>query len=216
MKSLAIFSSILALSACSKQQQQQGAEQPEPVVEHVAISERDLADQPRDSRTADPAMSRDPALGTGSTTTRSAPDASQDPSNSNQTSRSELTPAAGSTTGMRRTTEAGTSTATRTTPSPGAAPDNTEVNERDRNAERMTPIDQGNSETDLRITREIRQLLMKDGSLSFTAKNVKVITANGKVTLRGPVKSAQERDAIEAAARRVAGDAQVDNQLEVK
>jgi len=57
---------------------------------------------------------------------------------------------------------------------------------------------------------------MKDDSLSFTAKNVKIITVDGKVTLRGPVKSEAERSAIEAAARRVAGAAQVDNQLEVK
>ena len=57
---------------------------------------------------------------------------------------------------------------------------------------------------------------MKDGSLSFTAKNVKIITINGKVTLRGPVKTDQERAAIEAAAKQVAGATQVDNQIEVK
>jgi osmotically-inducible protein OsmY len=57
---------------------------------------------------------------------------------------------------------------------------------------------------------------MKDDSLSFTAKNVKIITVSGKVTLRGPVKTTQERAAIEAAARRIAGATQVDNQIEVK
>jgi len=57
---------------------------------------------------------------------------------------------------------------------------------------------------------------MADGSLSFTAKNVKIITQNGKVTLRGPVNSQEERNAIEAAARKIAGSGQVDNQLEVK
>ncbi len=57
---------------------------------------------------------------------------------------------------------------------------------------------------------------MKDKSLSFTAKNVKVITINGKVTLRGPVKSEAERSSIEAAARRAAGGgARVDSQLEI-
>jgi len=101
-------------------------------------------------------------------------------------------------------------------PAPGAAPDNTKVNKRDTNSAALTPMDQNNNQTDLKITQQIRQAVMADGSLSFTAKNVKIITQNGKVTLRGPVNSAQERDAIDAAARKVAGAAQVDNQLEVK
>ncbi len=96
------------------------------------------------------------------------------------------------------------------------APDNTKVNERDRNSTALTPMDQSNEKTDLKITQQIRQAVMADGSLSFTAKNVKIITQAGKVTLRGPVKSEQERTNIEAAARKVAGVAQVDNQLEVK
>jgi len=99
---------------------------------------------------------------------------------------------------------------------PGVAPDNTKVNKRDTNSAALTPMDQNNNQTDLNITQKIRQAVMADGSLSFTAKNVKIITQNGKVTLRGPVNSAQERDAIDAAARKVAGSAQVDNQLEVK
>jgi osmotically-inducible protein OsmY len=97
----------------------------------------------------------------------------------------------------------------------GVAPDNTKVNERDRGPS-TTPMDQGNNETDLKITQQVRQAVMADGSLSFTAKNVKIITQAGKVTLRGPVKSTAERDAIEAAARKVAGVTQVDNQIEVK
>jgi hyperosmotically inducible periplasmic protein len=99
---------------------------------------------------------------------------------------------------------------------PGVAPDNTRVNKRDMNSSALTPMDQNNNQTDLKITQQIRQAVMADGSLSFTAKNVKIITQNGKVTLRGPVNSAQERSAIEAAARKVAGAEQVDNQLEVK
>jgi hypothetical protein len=101
-------------------------------------------------------------------------------------------------------------------PAPGAAPDNTKVNKRDTNSAALTPMDQNNNQSDLKITQQIRQAVMADGSLSFTAKNVKIITQNGKVTLRGPVNSAQERDAIDAAARKVAGASQVDNQLEVK
>lgn len=98
----------------------------------------------------------------------------------------------------------------------GTPPDNTKVNKRDANASALTPLDQKENESDLKITQQIRQAVMADGTLSFTAKNVKIITQNGKVTLRGPVNNAQERAAVEAAARKVAGTAQVDNQLEVK
>lgn len=97
----------------------------------------------------------------------------------------------------------------------GAAPDNTKVNQRDRDARALTPLDQGENRSDLEITRSIRKAVMADSSLSFTAKNVKIITRDGTVTLRGPVKNAAERSAIEAAAHQVAGVTQVDNQLEI-
>ena len=106
--------------------------------------------------------------------------------------------------------------AARANPTRPAAPDNTKVNERDRSSAAQTPLDQRENESDLKITQQIRQAVMADDSLSFTAKNVKIITAGGKVTLRGPVKSDAERSAIEAAARKVAGATQVDNQIEVK
>lgn len=99
--------------------------------------------------------------------------------------------------------------------SAGTAPDNTKVNKRDTDSAALTPMDQGNGQTDLKITQQIRQAVMGDSSLSFTAKNVKIITVKGKVTLRGPVNTDAERSAIEAAARKVAG-ASVDNQIEVK
>ncbi len=97
-----------------------------------------------------------------------------------------------------------------------AQPDNTKVNERDRNSAALTPGDQGNNQTDLDITKRIRQGVMADGSLSFTAKNVKIITTGGRVTLRGPVSSEHERDAIYAAARQVVASDRIDNQIEVK
>jgi hypothetical protein len=100
--------------------------------------------------------------------------------------------------------------------STAGAPDNSRVNARDRSGKTLTPMDQGPSEGDRKITQQIRQAVVKDGSLSFTAKNVKIITINSKVTLRGPVKSEAERSSIEAAAKNVAGVAQVDNQLEIK
>jgi osmotically-inducible protein OsmY len=77
-------------------------------------------------------------------------------------------------------------------------------------------MDQGNSGTETKITAAVRQAMMSDKSLSFTAKNVKVITVGSRVTLRGPVKSEQERASIEALAKRTAGVSEVDNQLEVK
>jgi hyperosmotically inducible protein len=97
-----------------------------------------------------------------------------------------------------------------------AKPDNTATNERDRSSETKTSGDQSNSSADLKITQAIRQALMKDGELSTTAKNIKIITANGQVTLRGPVKTAQEKAKIDQLARSAAGRAQIDDQLEVK
>jgi hypothetical protein len=94
--------------------------------------------------------------------------------------------------------------------------DNTRVNVRDRGGANVTPMDQGNNATDLGITQTIRKAVMADGTLSFTAKNVKIITSGAKVVLRGPVKSAQERASIEAMARATAGVTDVDDQLEVK
>ncbi len=94
--------------------------------------------------------------------------------------------------------------------------DNTATNERDRSGETQTSGDQSNSPADLKITQAIRQALMKDGELSTTAKNIKVITANGQVILRGPVKTAQEKAKIDQLAKSAAGGAKIDNQLDVK
>jgi len=95
-------------------------------------------------------------------------------------------------------------------------PDNTAVNERDRSSDTQTSGDQSNSPADLKITQAIRQALMKDGELSTTAKNVKIITNSGQVTLRGPVKNAQEKAKIDQLAKSAASGAKIDDQLEVK
>jgi hyperosmotically inducible periplasmic protein len=97
-----------------------------------------------------------------------------------------------------------------------AEPDNTATNERDRSGETKTSGDQSNSSADLKTTQAIRQALMKDDELSMTAKNIKVITANGHVILRGPVKTAQEKAKIDQLAKSAAGGTQIDNQLDVK
>ncbi len=94
--------------------------------------------------------------------------------------------------------------------------DNTKKNERDRGGSTLTPMDQGNSASETKITAAIRRGIVADKNLSFTAKNVKVITMGTKVTLRGPVKSDQEKAAIESLARKAAGVSEVDNQLEIK
>ena len=94
--------------------------------------------------------------------------------------------------------------------------DNTAINKRDRSGETNTSGDQSNSSADLKITQDIRRALMKDGELSMTAKNIKIVTAGGQVTLRGPVKTAQEKTKIAQIAKSAAGGAQVVDQLDVK
>jgi hyperosmotically inducible protein len=94
--------------------------------------------------------------------------------------------------------------------------DNTAKNQRDRSGETQTSGNQSNSGGDLKITQAIRQALMKDSSLSMTAKNIKIITDGGQVTLRGPVKSADEKSKIDQLAKGAAGNAKIDNQLEIK
>jgi hypothetical protein len=96
-----------------------------------------------------------------------------------------------------------------------AAADNTAVNKRDTDNKNPTPMDQGNSEADRNMTADIRKAVVADGSLSFTAKNVKIITKDGNVVLRGPVKTDAERAAIFTFATRVAGSGRVNNQLEI-
>jgi len=93
---------------------------------------------------------------------------------------------------------------------------NTATNERDRSGETKTSGDQSNTSADLQITQAIRRGLMKDEGLSSDAKNIKVITANGQVTLRGPVNNAEEKTKIEQLAKSAAGGAQIVDQLDVK
>ena len=93
--------------------------------------------------------------------------------------------------------------------------DNTEVNVRDRTDAVKTPIDQNENQKDIDITANIRKRVV-DTKMSVNAQNVKIITQDGKVTLRGPVKSEEEKAQIEKMAHEVAGAANVDNQLEVQ
>jgi hypothetical protein len=107
------------------------------------------------------------------------------------------------------------SPATPTDPVTLTPPDNTAINERDASGATKTPIDQDENSPDVKTTAEIRKRITATEGLSINAQNAKVITSGGKVTLRGPVESAAERDTIDRIARDVAGEANVDNQLEV-
>jgi osmotically-inducible protein OsmY len=85
------------------------------------------------------------------------------------------------------------------------APDNTKMNERDRNQAATTADQQSNEKTDRDITQQVRKALINDKSLSSYAHNVKIVTQNGVVTLKGPVRSDEEKNAIEAKAAEVSG-----------
>jgi hyperosmotically inducible protein len=96
------------------------------------------------------------------------------------------------------------------------AADNTKVNERDRSQNEPTADQQKENRSDRDITQQIRQSIMKDKSLSTYAHNVKVVTQDGQVTLKGPVRSEDEKKAIEAKAAEVAGDGKVTSELNIK
>jgi osmotically-inducible protein OsmY len=99
---------------------------------------------------------------------------------------------------------------------PAAAADNTKVNQRDQSANQPTADQQKDNRSDREITRQIRRAIVKDKSLSTYAHNVKIITQGGQVTLKGPVRSDDEKRTVEAKAAEVAGENKVTDQLDVK
>jgi len=94
--------------------------------------------------------------------------------------------------------------------------ENTERNVRDKTGTTLTPDEQKETKTDIKITAHIRKAVVKDKSLSVDAHNVKIITRNGVVTLRGPVENAAENLKIEKIAKHTRGVERIDNQLEIK
>ena len=94
--------------------------------------------------------------------------------------------------------------------------DNTGRNVRDRDDQTLTPGDQGESAADREVTANVRKAIVADDALSMNAHNVKIITQNGVVTLRGPVENAAEKSSVAAKAQKVAGVKRVDNQLEIE
>ena len=93
--------------------------------------------------------------------------------------------------------------------------DNTRENIRDRDHATKTPIDQNENKKDVNLTADIRKRVV-DAKMSTNAHNVKIITQDGKVTLRGPVNSAEEKQQIEQIAEDIAGAGNVDSEIEVK
>jgi len=94
-------------------------------------------------------------------------------------------------------------------------PDNTASNIRGRDSQTLTPLDQGNNQADIDTTAQIRKAIIAVDGMSTNAKNVKIITMNGLVTLRGPVNSEEEKRQIGEIAGRIAQAGNVNNQLEV-
>jgi hyperosmotically inducible protein len=94
--------------------------------------------------------------------------------------------------------------------------DNTKVNERDRSKDEPTADQQKENRSDMDVTKQIRKALVNDKSLSTYAHNVKVIVKDGTVTLKGPVRSDEEKRTVEAKAAEVAGGSdKVSSELQV-
>jgi hyperosmotically inducible protein len=96
------------------------------------------------------------------------------------------------------------------------ASDNTKVNKRDRDKAQPTADRAKDNVDDRDIMQKIRKAIMDDKSLSTYAHNVKVVSQHGKVTLKGPVRSAEEKAAVAAKATEVAGAGAVTDQMTVK
>lgn len=94
-------------------------------------------------------------------------------------------------------------------------PDNTKTNQRDKDKTSPTADQQKMNPGDREITKKIRMAIHDDKSLSIYAHNIKIISQDGKVTLRGPVRSEDEKTSIGAKAIAVAGEGNVDNQIDV-
>ena len=94
--------------------------------------------------------------------------------------------------------------------------DNTSVNERDKSPDTVKPTDQPNNSADIHVAAAVRKAIVDDKSLSMLAHNVKLVAANGTVTLRGPVSSSSEKAKVGQIAANTGGVSSVDNQLDVK
>ncbi|MGE3623652.1 MAG: BON domain-containing protein [Bdellovibrionales bacterium] len=94
-------------------------------------------------------------------------------------------------------------------------PDNTRINFRDRNPDEATADEAGNKELDRNLMSGIRKAILADKSISTYGQNVKIIAENGKVVVKGPVRSQEESQIIEAKALAAAGAGNVTNEMSV-
>jgi osmotically-inducible protein OsmY len=93
--------------------------------------------------------------------------------------------------------------------------DNTGINKRDTSPDQLTADQQSQTKEDREITQKIRQAVIDDESLSTYAHNVKIITVDGVVTLKGPVRSADEKRTIEEKAGQIAGMDKIKSEIEI-
>jgi hyperosmotically inducible protein len=99
---------------------------------------------------------------------------------------------------------------------PAPAADNSKMNQQEDNKTGTTAQSQKENKADREMARQIRRAVVQDKALSTYAHNVKIISRNGMVTLKGPVRSDEDKQSIEAKAKAVAGEDKVDDQLEVQ
>lgn len=93
--------------------------------------------------------------------------------------------------------------------------DNSDLNARDKNGNTLTPQKQTNAQSEIDVLAAVRSAIVDDKNLSMAAHNVKIMVANGAVTLRGPVKSSAEKARVEEISRKIAGVTSVDNRLDI-
>lgn len=93
--------------------------------------------------------------------------------------------------------------------------DNTDLNTRDKNGDTLTPQKQSNVDSDIDVLAAVRRAIVDDNNLSTAAHNVKVLVVKGAVTLRGPVKNANEKTRVEELTRKVSGVVSIDNRLDI-
>ena len=94
--------------------------------------------------------------------------------------------------------------------------DNTAINNRDKYAGNVTPEDQFNTKEDRNLLAAVRRSVVHDKSLSVMAHNIKIMVDMGKVTLRGPVKTDDEKLKVEKIVQAVKGVSSINNSLDVK
>ena len=93
--------------------------------------------------------------------------------------------------------------------------DNTKINKRDTSSKEITADQQGQTKEDREITQKIRQAVVDDKSLSTYAHNVKIITVDGMVTLKGPVRSEDEKRTIQEKAGQIVGKNKIKSEIEI-